>query len=66
MVHAAGEDDDSSIEGGELPVQGIKKGIAVMTETRFDDMILRRQRRMGVVTRVSCDDTNGARSFLLR
>ena len=30
---AAGKDDDSSIEGGELPLQGIKKGIAVTTET---------------------------------
>jgi hypothetical protein len=32
-VDAGAKDDDDSIEGDELPVQGVKQGIAVTTET---------------------------------
>ena len=34
-IDAGVKDDDSSIEGSELPVQGIKNGIAVTTEAEI-------------------------------
>jgi hypothetical protein len=66
QIDAAGKDDDSSTEGGNYRYRGSRRALRLRRRLRFDGMILRRRRRMGVVPRVSCNDTNEGRGFLLR